>query len=115
MNESTHFDLELPCPLAELVHACEVHCVAGCCGADAFDVSVEHMVPWMRGQDEGAARQALPQLDFLLTLAINSLQDLSSRENDFNMRWTPADCVAYLNTWRAEMVRALALAFPPAE
>jgi hypothetical protein len=31
------------------------------------------------------------------------------------MRWTPADCVAYLNTWRAEMVRALALAFPPAE
>jgi hypothetical protein len=110
--ESPYYELKIPRPLADLVSACEVVCVAACCGAEAFDVSAEHMVPWMRQAGEPSARQTLTQLDGLITVALNSLQDISSDDYGFAMTWMPADCAAYLGTWRAEIARALALAFP---
>ena len=113
MSEIAEFlTLELPEPFASLIHRCEAHCVAGCCGTDAFDVSAALMVPWMRERGRDAAREALAQLDFLITIATNSLQDVFSDQNGFATGWRPRDCVQYLGTWRAEIVASLALAFP---
>ena len=41
------------------------------------------MVPWMRERGRDAAREALTQLDFLITIATNGLQDVFSDEYGF--------------------------------
>lgn len=110
---SNYLMLDIPQPLASLLHACEVHCVAACCGTDAFDVSAVHMIPWIQQRGADAAQEAIAQLDFLITLAVNSLSRLCSDEYGLGTDWSSAECVAYLESWRAEILRALGPAVPP--
>ncbi len=39
--------IALPATAAELFTACEVHCVAGCCGLDAFDFDPKYVAEWL--------------------------------------------------------------------
>jgi hypothetical protein len=57
--------LTFPQPLAGLLGNCEVHCVAGCCGADAFDFAPQYLTDAVRvlGAEQVAA--ALDQLEGL--------------------------------------------------
>jgi hypothetical protein len=40
-------EITLPEPLWSLLRCCEVHCVAACCGLDAFDFSPKYVQNWI--------------------------------------------------------------------
>ncbi len=92
--------LAIPEPLSSLAHSCETVCVAGCCGLDAFNVTAEQMVSWIRSAGRESACQALHQIDELVAQAAGHAGKIFSEEWDFNAIWTPEQCVAYFRLWR---------------
>src|SRR5262245_16193210 len=68
-----HLELRLPEPLLNLTRSCEVFCVAGCCGPDAFDVQASHLAAWVQEHGIASAIDALHQLETLANEA--SAQD----------------------------------------
>ena len=110
-DSKTDYQISIPSPLIELIHACEVHCVAGCCGRDAFDIDAKHMTAWIRKRKAGIheAKAALFQLERLIKLVKERTEDsISSDMDDFNAWWQPSQCIEYLEIWRQQLVLALA-------
>ena len=62
-------------PLGRLMSFCEIHCVALCCGPNAYETAPEHVAAWVRSVEpavSAAARHALTEL-------IRSLHDAPDR------------------------------------
>jgi hypothetical protein len=60
------YQLKIPTTLLQLVKACEVNCVASCCGKAAFKIGPEPMHEWIRQQGVHAGRGALNQLERII-------------------------------------------------
>ena len=85
--------LIVPDTLASLLSAFEVHCVACCCGARAFDLAPEHAIAWAQRAGTDGTRQARLELVPILTFL---------RGNDHKVEcdlvydvWTAAEALAW--------------------
>jgi hypothetical protein len=102
------FQFTLPDPLASLKTSCEVHCVAGCCGLDAFEVKSQHIAPWISENGVPRTLEALTQLEELAHTIQGQPGEITSTVDDFGDGWTnPAECLEYLELWQRETVQAL--------
>lgn len=94
-----------PC-LEALVTACEVHCVAGCCGTGAFDVNRASMRRWLAEAGRDAGEAARHELEA-------TLAELSGKREEqvvsyrFNAVWPAGQCEDYLRTWYEALIEAL--------
>jgi hypothetical protein len=110
MTSEHRLELELPEPLRTLIRYCETFCVVGCCGLEAFDRDVKHMLPWLREHQE----QFFIVLD-QLSGSFRSVVDhhgsvVSHRE--FNAIWEDsAECLQFLGEWRDTILRAAELVY----
>jgi hypothetical protein len=50
MNQET--TITIPDALYSVMRECESYCVAGCCGADAFDVTPQPLANWCKTQTD---------------------------------------------------------------
>lgn len=101
-------ELELPLPLATFVRACEVHCVAGCCGLDAYDVDARHMVAVAGELQAVGIISALDQLELLLAQLHRHGGPVRSVAPDLNSWWrTAAEAADDLGRWQHEILRLL--------
>lgn len=107
VTSSDTYQLSLSDPFLELARHCEVHCVADCCGVDAFDVNFLNMIPWVRERGPETAREAQTQISEL----IRATESFEGRvtSGDFNAIWRGAECADYLRQWREELSRAVAV------
>jgi hypothetical protein len=55
-----------PSPLGRLMHFCEIHCVAMCCGPNAYETAPEHVAAWVRSVEPAPADSARVELAELL-------------------------------------------------
>jgi hypothetical protein len=102
------FQFTLPETLSSLKAVCEVHCVAACCGPNAFEVSRAHIAPWI--SDNGVPRtlEALTQLEELAHTVQGQSGPIVSGMDEFNNSWTyPTQCLDWLELWQTETIRAL--------
>lgn len=100
--------IHIPDPLQGLRGSCEVHCVAGCCGLDAFDFAAQHMAPWFREQNLQTGLLALTQLETLMAEASKDQAQVWSDQDDFNTAWdTGEHCLDFLEAWFREALKAL--------
>ncbi|HEX8834479.1 MAG TPA: DUF6331 family protein, partial [Abditibacteriaceae bacterium] len=80
--EQTFIEVDIPSPLKECLTHCEIHCVSGCCGVDAFSSEVEVLESWLSSdlvrRQPFAPRIALSQLRALIALAGDKSHKLSS-------------------------------------
>lgn len=103
-------ELVVPSPLRGLFQSCATFCVPGCCGLDAFDVDAYVIFRWLRKNRRHAGSKLLQQLDILIAQVEAHFGPVDSPNLDFGNQWrNSADCVAYLQTWREQLVRALSL------
>jgi hypothetical protein len=54
-----------PSPLGRLMDFCQIHCVAACCGPNAYETGTEHVIAWTRSVEPAlvdAARSELAEL-----------------------------------------------------
>jgi hypothetical protein len=52
--------------LEPVIAACEIHCVAGCCGLIAFEVATSHVAAWVKTAGLDAARAARRELEVVI-------------------------------------------------
>ena len=108
---SESFQLKLPQPLLRLIQSCEVVCVAGCCGVDAFDPDSSHMTTWFR-ENPNQLVTILDQLSDVLRLVGDQPCEIWSDEYEFNHRWFSAnECGTYLREWKALILQAARAGF----
>lgn len=105
-EEGWRLKLSLDPGLEALVKACEVHCVAGCCGTSAFDVSSAAMRPWLNEAGRDASEAARRELAATLAELAGKREDniVSYR---FNAVWSTGQCEDYLRRWHEALVEAL--------
>lgn len=87
--------LEVRQALEPLIAACEIHCVAGCCGLDAFEVATSHVAAWVKDAGIDAARAARRELAIVIDelAAMGETPVTSAR---LNAMWKHAgECEAY--------------------
>jgi len=104
-------DLTIPSPLKDLIQFCARFCEPACCGLNAFDVDAYVIFRWFGGSATNSSHKALDQLDALIAQvrAYDGPVDSSDElKHDFGHEWpNSAECVAYLQTWREALTRAL--------
>jgi uncharacterized protein DUF6331 len=104
---SKSFQLKLPNPLLSVIQRCEINCVAGCCGVDAFDRQSVHMIPWFR-ENPDRFSLVLDQLSDTLRLVGEQPGSIWSDELEFNHGWLNAkECLEYLREWRLLILQAV--------
>jgi len=87
--------LEVRPALEPVIAACEVHCVAGCCGLDAFEVATSHVAAWVQEAGFDAARAARRELDVVLD-ELAAAGDVRVTAMRLNAWWqTARECEAY--------------------
>jgi hypothetical protein len=93
----------------EAVRACEVYCVAGCCGFDAFDVNREHILRWYRENDPHALWHALEQLtDAIRWHDSPAPADFDGAVDELDFWWDSFEGrAAFLGDIRAEVICAI--------
>lgn len=91
-------DVQIPEPLRSVMRACEVICVAGCCGLDAFDISPGPLCEWPQPGKGLLLSQALQQVDALMKGASGENTYCSEHLNycGDGARWAEA-----LSRWKA--------------
>jgi hypothetical protein len=94
-----------PTPLGAAMSACEVYCVASCCGMDAYDISVERMQEWANTVTAADVEQA--RNDVAKTL--ESLKSAPERFYYLDCEHTRAE----VEEWFQAMRRVLAEVQPP--
>jgi len=96
--------LNVPDTLADLLGACEVLCIADCCGARAFELAPEHAIAWSQRVGPDGTRQArLELVPILALLRTNSHKVECDRVNDV---WTAEEALA----WFARLSEVLEIA-----
>ena len=102
-------ELIIPSPLKEMFQSCATFCVPACCGLDAFDVDAYVIFRWFGGTP--GPPEVLRQLDDLIatvTAHDGPIDSMDELKFDFGHEWaTSVECVAYLQLWRAELLRAM--------
>ncbi len=92
--------------LEPLVAACEVNCVAGCCGLDAFEIGPAPIAQWVKAAGKDAARAARCELDTVLAELATAAGPVSSMR--FNAVWKSGrECASLLETMRRHLDEAL--------
>lgn len=91
-------------PLASVMLSCEVRCVVGCCGLDAFDIHPQWIRAWMEDNGREALDLARQQIDELII----SLSDLpGSLYVPLFAEWvTSAEWIQMLMEWRTAIENA---------
>lgn len=104
-------ELIIPPPLKQMFQSCAVFCEPACCGLDAFDVDAFVIYRWFCRDAHCIGDDVLKQLDDLIARVASHDGPIDSADElkfDFGHEWaTSAECVAYLQTWRVELVRAI--------
>jgi Family of unknown function (DUF6331) len=85
-------------PLVSYLQHCETHCVAGCCGLDAFDFSPGHALGWLDEVGSMVIQDAIHQIDVLAA----SNQSIAS--DQLNVALNPAEASAFYAEIRASLV-----------
>jgi hypothetical protein len=99
-------ELQLPEPLASLKICCEVHCVPGCCGLEAFEIAATNMVPWFQEQSLANGILALTQLELTMATVGHHSGEIWSI-NDFGFIWKGSqNCLTFLDFWFGEATQA---------
>jgi hypothetical protein len=91
-------NVQIPEPLWGVMQACEVKCVAGCCGLDAFDISSEPLSAWSPAGKDAFLSQALQQVDALMKAA--SSEDFYCSQH-LNYCGAGAEWIEVLSKWKA--------------
>jgi hypothetical protein len=96
--------IDIPEPLSWVIQSCEVRCVAGCCGLEAFDIHPQWIRDWMESNDPVLLSTALEQISVII-------EDLSGIQRDFyfpmlNHIGSTDHWIALLTEWKAAMERA---------
>ncbi|AFZ18873.1 DUF6331 family protein [Allocoleopsis franciscana] len=76
-------EITLPEPLWSLLCCCEVHCVAACCGLDAFDFSPHHVQNWIAETEAKTFSQVRLQLRELVCSIADKTSTYSSDQLNF--------------------------------
>jgi len=94
----TDYVAATPVPLNDYIKTCEIHCVAGCCGVDAFEFSPEQGAWWTREAGDEKATDARELLDQL----IDDCSRVTGRIALYNVEvtLTQPDCIAWLREMR---------------
>jgi len=98
-------ELEFPKSLMELLESCEIHCVAGCCGLDAFEFSREQMLKWLleHPRQGDAVRE---QVDKMIgQIRVVTEPEVSSMR--LNAWWTRDDAVKFFQSIREMLEHGL--------
>ncbi len=74
MSESDDFDFNIYAPLKDCFDACEVVCVRGCCGLDAFAPDREAISGWSAKVSRETIQLAIQQLEALVD-EVNSVRN----------------------------------------
>jgi hypothetical protein len=104
-------DLYVPFSLRRLFHPCELYCVPGCCGLNAFEVSARHLTGWCAEQSTESVGEVLDQFERLLRDIARHRGAVTADMIDgyFNAVWqTPHDCLTYFADWRRAIAEAVA-------
>jgi hypothetical protein len=103
-------ELNIPLPLKEVFQWCAVYCEPACCGLDAFDMDASLIYGWFHHNPGHRGEELLEQLDHLIAAVATHTGPVDSTDElkfDFGHEWPSSEeCVAYLQTWRTELVRA---------
>lgn len=91
-----HLDLRLPDTFRAVVQSCEVNCVAGCCGLDAFEFIPKHIVGWAK---DSGSRQGL----------FCALEEISEVIGQVRDQGGPVQVVEELNAWWDEPEECIAV------
>lgn len=92
-------ELRLPESLVELLGSCETHCVAGCCGLDAFEFTVEGFRQWFLAHP-GRKDEIVAQMEGLLRdMEGQSEEEASSGE--LNAWWKKAEALEFFSRLRS--------------
>ena len=86
-QDTIHIDLEFPPAFLVLTRECEVYCVAGCCGLDAF--SFDDQILGMAVAELGSAKAqeaCESAIEFAMSHRAEKVECLSNQD-DFNHRW----------------------------
>ncbi|MEW6306174.1 MAG: TIGR02452 family protein [Verrucomicrobiota bacterium] len=94
---SPDVEVEFPNPLLNLFTACESHCVAGCCGVDAFDTSIECIRIWAHKAGIRDVQIALAQIEEQRRKSANARGDIVS--DRINAVWTYQQFCDWLERW----------------
>ncbi len=102
--------IDVPEPLASIMYACEVNCIAGCCGLDAFDIHPQWIRAWMESHDPALLAVARQQLDELI-------EYLSEVEGNYyspllNVDGSNTGWISLLAQWKVAIEQAPAAPLP---
>lgn len=97
-------NVQIPEPLSTVMRVCEVCCVAGCCGLDAFDISPELLCEWPQAGKEILFSEALRQVDALLK---DVLSENFYRSEYLNYCGTGPEWVEVLSKWKTAIEGAV--------
>ncbi len=65
IDNEMDIDINITEPLWSLLRCCEVHCVAACCGLDAFDFHPVYTQDWLQSAESETLRKIRQQLRLL--------------------------------------------------
>jgi Family of unknown function (DUF6331) len=96
--------IDIPEPLSWVIQSCEVRCVAGCCGLEAFDIHPQWIRAWMESNDPALLSTALEQISVII-------EDLSGIQRNFyfpmlNHTGSTDHWITLLTEWKAAMEKA---------
>ena len=93
----------------EAVRACEVYCVAGCCGLDAFEINREHLLVWARDRGVEHLWAALEQLSDGIGRHDGPIPEgFPGCDAELGLWWgEPSDRADFLRGIQAEVIRAI--------
>lgn len=97
----THVDAKFPQLFIHLTRYCEVYCVAGCCGMDAFSFDRETLKDAITTVGKADAMRACDELLEYVHSVKGYKSGISSAQDDFNHIWKNGD---ELYAWASNIV-----------
>ena len=103
---TVRLELQLSDPFLGLCSCWQTHCVAACCGLDAFDFNAESVRPWIRKNPLSTTWEALDQLAGILQ-DVSGHSGTVNSQDDFNNWWaTSGECEVFFRELQAHIFRA---------
>ena len=104
-------EIKIPEPLSDVMSACEVHCLAECCGLNAFDINPIWIRRWMEAEDPSQLIIAHEQLEEII-------RDLYDFDDEFsismlNVVGSSDDLMPIFTEWKAAIEKAPNSPLPP--
>lgn len=96
--------VELPEALWEMMHECEAHCVAGCCGRSAFEIDHQAIRLWADG-DVTALNHCREHINQVIAQFTD--KDGLYHILEFDDQTIGSDWIAWFNEWKIAVEQAL--------